>query len=360
MHFYPRSPCGERRVAVWLRLRSRGLFLSTFPLRGTSFSPPSASWRRRISIHVPLAGNVLHLTPHVGADSLISIHVPLAGNVLNLTGSITFGDLFLSTFPLRGTSVGEVTGTLADALFLSTFPLRGTSASYYTRLRRYAHFYPRSPCGERPPFSTLPMLERSPFLSTFPLRGTSAIAADNVAIRHISIHVPLAGNVPLKSLGFLTLVISIHVPLAGNVGADRGRAVRGQRDFYPRSPCGERPSFMSITSLRGAFLSTFPLRGTSKLFYDIYSSALISIHVPLAGNVEVTCPYGTQEMDFYPRSPCGERRRLADALQFTDGISIHVPLAGNVRLRGRGLLGRDRHFYPRSPCGERRISAPPV
>ena len=61
-----------------------------------------------ISIHVPLAGNVLrrlgsgvsvaeflstfplrgtsHLTPHVGTDSFISIHVPLAGNVAGLTG----------------------------------------------------------------------------------------------------------------------------------------------------------------------------------------------------------------------------------------------------------------------------------
>ena len=37
--------------------------------------------------------------------------------------------------------------------------------------------------------------------------------------------------------------------------------------------------------------------------------------------------------DFYPRSPCGERRWIRQRNKF-----------------------RDSHFYPRSPCGERRIN----
>ena len=40
-----------------------------------------------------------------------------------------------------------------------------------------------------------------------------------------------------------------------------------------------------------------------------------------------------QAFDFYPRSPCGERR----------GRRVGLPVAG--------------HFYPRSPCGERLNSA---
>ena len=78
---------------------------------------------------------------------------------------------------------------------------------------------------------------------------------------------------------------------------------------------------------------------------------------------------------FYPRSPCGERRKINNAYIYTKrisihalltesdtwhwrsslskGISIHALLAESDRLptfRGSGRL----HFYPRSPCGERR------
>ena len=38
---------------------------------------------------------------------------------------------------------------------------------------------------------------------------------------------------------------------------------------------------------------------------------------------------------FYPRSPCGERLALFRTLYRTLCISIHVPLAGNVDGRGR-------------------------
>ena len=98
-----RSPQGERRIGATFPPRP-GPFLSTFPLRGTS---PHKIRRRsaglRISIHVPLAGNVIfpaaashsceHFYPRSPcgerrasgidsrAKSTISIHVPLAGNV---------------------------------------------------------------------------------------------------------------------------------------------------------------------------------------------------------------------------------------------------------------------------------------
>ena len=60
-------------------------------------------------------------------------------------------------------------------------------------------------------------------------------------------------------------------------------------------------------------------------------------------------------LHFYPRSPCGERRR-AQAAHYRDGqISIHALLAeSEPRFRpGRRPYS---HFYPRSPCGERRWS----
>ena len=79
--------------------------------------------------------------------------------------------------------------------------------------------------------------------------------------------------------------------------------------------------------------------------------------------------------DFYPRSPCGERRyphqrgprrlvisihallaesdkRPAQMLGMTKQISIHALLAeSDWQSARRGLAPGD--FYPRSPCGER-------
>ena len=57
---------------------------------------------------------------------------------------------------------------------------------------------------------------------------------------------------------------------------------------------------------------------------------VISIHALLAESDGGRWPIIAAMSDFYPRSPCGERRRGT----------------GNV-------LAEHRHFYPRSPCGER-------
>ena len=147
-HFYPRSPCGERLVAL-----------------------PGVDFIRVISIHVPLAGNVsptlslssvrvtfLSTFPLRGTSSplppagggQISIHVPLAGNVHAKEICDAYGTIFLSTFPLRGTSSADI-------------------------------------CA--------PLVHQPRFLSTFPLRGTSHRPPDVIMSLYISIHVPLAGNV---------------------------------------------------------------------------------------------------------------------------------------------------------------------
>ena len=176
------------------------------------------------------------------------------------------------------------------------------------------------------------MLIISLFLSTFPLRGTSrsSLAVVEVSVS-ISIHVPLAGNV------FHRPAIDLYLT-----------------HFYPRSPCGERPAGSPLCFLHKQFLSTFPLRGTSSLTASALTTRLISIHVPLAGNVQTIPCFYQRPFYFYPRSPCGERRhsfatnnrlnvflstfplrgtsqpRARPGLPLP-AISIHVPLAGNVR-----------------------------
>ena len=78
--------------------------------------------------------------------------------------------------------------------------------------------------------------------------------------------------------------------------------------FYPRSPCGERLSRVTVT----------------------YTPATISIHALLAESDILLDLTFHKRTNFYPRSPCGERRRH------------------------RGNDRRPVNFYPRSPCGERR------
>ena len=82
-----------------------------------------------------------------------------------------------------------------------------------------------------------------------------------------------------------------------------------------------------------------------------------------------------QSLDFYPRSPCGERRYTAAAGHHSRAISIHALLAESDGGRSRqrrdllrflstlslrrattltgGLQILLAYFYPRSPCGER-------
>ena len=57
-------------------------------------------------------------------------------------------------------------------------------------------------------------------------------------------------------------------------------------------------------------------------------------------------------MDFYPRSPCGERLHgcysLRHSAQFLSTLSLRRATSMKVRMICTG-----KNFYPRSPCGER-------
>ncbi len=124
-------------------------------------------------------------------------------------------------------------------------------------------------------------------------------------------------------------------------------------DFYPRSPCGERPGPRLKTSTVPKFLSTLSLRrATTSRLYKILA-----------------------DWDFYPRSPCGERLWANSSRAPPTVISIHALLAESDHSRGllpkwghrisiHALLAESDlgkfltssshgHFYPRSPCGER-------
>ena len=147
-YFYPRSPCGERLVPAVVEPIAK-IFLSTFPLRGTSGLDCAVQ----------------------AAACQISIHVPLAGNVVSTRPNVSTKAIFLSTFPLRGTS-GDVAGVNYNFAISIHVPLAGNVLTAFSWSSSRQHFYPRSPCGERL-VAGRTLSPSALFLSTFPLRGTS-------------------------------------------------------------------------------------------------------------------------------------------------------------------------------------------
>ena len=127
--------------------------------------------------------------------------------------------------------------------------------------------------------------------------------------------------------------ISIHALLAESDAPSHSLYLRN-KNFYPRSPCGERqylvrgqrPSWgISIHALLAESdvtsevservplaISIHALLAESDLIscLSTFRPVLISIHALLAESdlavAFMTCP----PPDFYPRSPCGERRKV--------------------------------------------------
>ena len=75
------------------------------------------------------------------------------------------------------------------------------------------YFYPRSPCGERP-LAKVRHCEGYVFLSTLSLRRATAVSAALQLIPLISIHALLAESDYANFNGFYWWVISIHALLA--------------------------------------------------------------------------------------------------------------------------------------------------
>ena len=148
-------------------------------------------------------------------------------------------------------------------------------------------------------------------------------------------------------------------------------------NFYPRSPCGERllprcrrwkrRRFLSTLSLRRAtcstgtratsratFLSTLSLRratASKALCATAFFLFLSTLSLRRATGVY----YGGRpqhSIDFYPRSPCGERLFRVAVFQHTVVISIHALLAESDP-GAKSRTPERYYFYPRSPCGER-------
>ena len=127
--------------------------------------------------------------------------------------------------------------------------------------RRKPYFYPRSPCGER-------LVRVCEFVW-----GVS-----------ISIHALLAESDCATSI-----------------------TPAPSRNFYPRSPCGERHGIFMAFCADCLFLSTLSLRRATPISARPQVLTAISIHALLAESDLGVNAAMVRAVNFYPRSPCGER-----------------------------------------------------
>ena len=105
------------------------------------------------------------------------------------------------------------------------------------------------------------------------------------------------------------------------------------------------------------FLSTLSLRratvnggGLLSCFINFYPRS------PCGERLKPPVKTHRQE-NFYPRSPCGERLMFARVLAHHAHFYPRSPCG--ERLIGPLIFNVQPHFYPRSPCGERRESRQP-
>ena len=81
-----------------------------------------------------------------------------------------------------------------------------------------------------------------------------------------------------------------------------------ERDFYPRSPCGERLEKVPADVYYQAFLSTLSLRRATVMDTLILANAMLFLSTLSLRRATSPQKSGVHEgINFYPRSPCGER-----------------------------------------------------
>ena len=257
------------------------------------------------------------------------------------------------------------------------------------------NFYPRSPCGERLDKQIAQLTEQA-FLSTLSLRRATTQMQAAFKGPEISIHALLAESDGHTHYMGVYEQISIHALLAES-DSSACCGVRRKYNFYPRSPCGERPLRYSEQSappnisihallaesdnrygrpidVQFVFLSTLSLRRATSLTTYLDTSSIISIHALLAES-DLWVWMGGLSCDISIHALLAESDitlpvlfvknvlflstlslRRATVLVVPSGcwlpISIHALLAESDRVV-TAFWGSVDNFYPRSPCGER-------
>ena len=127
--------------------------------------------------------------------------------------------------------------------------------------------------------------------------------------------------------------------------------------------------FLSTLSLRRAtgkpkalksrlcvFLSTLSLRRATDETQQNGRKNHISIHTLLAESDSFIQTKDTLKANFYPHSPCGERRVVS--VQIGRNVYFYPHSPCGERQHRTGDFNGVHYFYPHSPCGERQTQEP--
>ena len=220
------------------------------------------------------------------SDQNISIHALLAESDYRFRRDLfTAQALFLSTLSLRRATWCMSRKTPVQAAFLSTLSLRrATILSPLSNSATYISIHALLAESDGSFFFSLE--SQLTFLSTLSLRRATPTA-----------RLETIANTFLSTLSLRRAT------------KQQAAARRAAGNFYPRSPCGERRLTQTrLAELSGIFLSTLSLRrATLGQYYLVPFKQFLST-LSLRRATKFTFLTDPHWLDFYPRSPCGERR----------------------------------------------------
>ena len=255
-YFYPRSPCGERHLRVvdgskssiisihallaesdlhgCYSLRHSAQFLSTLSLRRATRNTPALLGNSQFLSTLSLR-RATRAANCQQRNHQISIHALLAESDISVLWMVRSHQLFLSTLSLRRATIAHLNYDVVAPDFYPRSPC-GERLAIGLSTKSISNFYPRSPCGERPKELAL-AAKNAVFLSTLSLRRATK----------------------RQMRGEFRDVISIHALLAESDVFDLSYE-KATKNFYPRSPCGERLIGDVMGKALAEFLSTLSLR----------------------------------------------------------------------------------------------------
>ena len=190
------------------------LFLSTLPARGATAHTFNHLFRRDISIHAPREGSDTCRSMRPSRHPHFYPRSPRGERPDGISALLAVQD-FYPRSP-RGERRARFRRCRLFRLISIHAPREGSDKLSIDEASSKKYFYPRSPRGERP------------------------LKLDAWAVVSISIHAPREGS-DHGNIGCVQIAaISIHAPREGS-DKEAPRCGAKTKNFYPRSPRGERP-----------------------------------------------------------------------------------------------------------------------
>ena len=158
-------------------------------------------------------------------------------------------------------------------------------------------------------FDELGVSRCTPFLSTLSLRRATWFRRFPRSPLCISIHALLAESDHIAFNATHVVGISIHALLAESDRIFLDLTLQ-ERDFYPRSPCGERlDRRRQLRNLQGISIHALLAESDRLLTHSFKRGSLFLSTLSLRRATPPGLPSLFRGCYFYPRSPCGERQR---------------------------------------------------